>query len=48
LADCPAAAPRRRLVPRCRLNAHNAHWAWALLEREHAAATAALEDCRRA
>ncbi|KAI8477296.1 MAG: hypothetical protein J3K34DRAFT_515949 [Monoraphidium minutum] len=28
------------------LNAHNAHWAWRLLEREHALATASLEDCR--
>lgn len=28
------------------LNAHNVHRSWALLAAEHAAATAALEDCR--
>ncbi|PNW85229.1 hypothetical protein CHLRE_03g177007v5 [Chlamydomonas reinhardtii] len=28
------------------LNAHNAHWTWALLRRGHADAAAALEDCR--
>lgn len=40
----PALARAR--APPSRLNAHNAQWAWRLLEREHALATAALEDCR--
>lgn len=28
------------------LNGYNMHWAWALLQQEHADATAAIEDCR--
>jgi hypothetical protein len=28
------------------LNAHNVHHSWALLQQEHRAATAQLEDCR--
>jgi hypothetical protein len=28
------------------VNAHSIHWTWALLSRQHAEATAALEDCR--
>ncbi|KAL3152641.1 hypothetical protein ABBQ32_001655 [Trebouxia sp. C0010 RCD-2024] len=28
------------------LNGYNMHWAWALLQQEHVAATAAIEDCR--
>ena len=28
------------------LNAFNLHWGWALLQRERAEATAAIEDCR--
>ena len=28
------------------LNGFNLHWAWRLLQREHAEASAAIEDCR--
>ena len=28
------------------LNGFNLHWAWELLQKEHAAACAAIEDCR--
>ncbi len=28
------------------LNGFNLHWAWELLQKEYAAASAAIEDCR--